>query len=171
MSVGKLQLIEEAQDNVNKLAFEVQNLKGDYESAKKRHDRAVKFRDFVIANGEAALNVQTPLFPEEGNGKPKTAGAGKEKKPTKAEANAAAVAESVKSDAKAWRAVPIKDVITIGSIRNYLETDGITELGPMMDKLGKGWSFKDCPGVGPEKAARASDQLAAFRKAHPGWIF
>lgn len=171
MSVGKLQLIEEAQDNVNKLAFRVANSKAEFEAVKKLHDQAVKRRDQVIAIGEAALKDQHPLFPEEENGKPKTAGAGKEKKPTKAQVNAAAVADSVKTDAKAWRAVPIKDVITIGSIRNYLETDGITELGPMIDKLGKGWNFKDCPGVGPEKAARAADQLASYRKAHPEWVF
>lgn len=169
--MGKLELIEEAQDTVNRMTMRAANAKAEHDSAKKLLDQALKRRDQIIAIGEAALNEQTPLFPpEESNGHAKAAA---KKKPTKAEANEAAIkaAEARPGSTGGWRSVPLVEVFTYGAVRNYFECDGISTLGPVIDKLEKGFKFQDIPGVGAEKAAKCADQLADFRKKNPQWVF
>ena len=164
MAADKLKLIEEAHDTVKRLRVSVENRKADLDAAKKLLDQAIKRRDSITDLGEAALKDQQPLFSDdstaEANGKA-----------SKGKAKAAAAekpAKVAKGKDTSWVGMPVKNAITIGVIVNGLETHDppVTTLGDLMLFL-KRHKFEDLPGVGAEKAAKAADQLAEFRKAHP----
>lgn len=156
--MGKLEAIEEQHDTVRRLREEWEALDQDAKAKKKLLQAAERRRDAVIVIGEDALKEQTALFPEaEANGK--------EKKPGRKKKDAA---EPDAPKDEAWRERPVNDAIAVGVVVNGLETQDppVLTLGEMADWLKKR-RLTDLPGVGEEKAAKASDQLAEFFKANP----
>ena len=161
--MGKLQLIEEAHDTVNKLGMRLANAKAEYDSAKKLLDQAEKRRNQIIAIGEDALKEQTPLFKdgdEATNGKA-------EKKPSKKAANEAAVASA--NGKEQWRHLPISDAIKIGAVVNQLAvlSPPVTTLGELQLWLKKGGKLIDLPGVSEVKMQKALDHWDEFFRHKP----
>lgn len=158
---GKLQLIEDQQRTVERLTLQVANRKAEYDAARKLLDESIRRRDSIIVLGEAALKEQQPLF-EGDHGK-------EEKKPSRTPKKAEAKAKGTDTS---WKTRPVKDAITLGAIVNGLESQDppVLNLGGLMIWL-KDHTFRDLAGVGEEKAAKAADQLAEFRKAHPEFDF
>lgn len=172
--VSKMELVEELQKTIDKIDGEIDVLTSALKGKKQIKAETEKKKTLLIQLGESALKEQTALFAdiETAEGNRATKAAAKAKKDSKAaKAPAAQVGAKPPGKEKANWQRPIKDVITLGSVVNALETlpSPINTLGDCKRWLEKN-KFTDLPGVGVDKAAKAADQMAEFYKAHPEYV-
>lgn len=168
----KTQSIEEHHHTVKTYKRRMENAKAAYDAEKKAYEAAIRRRDAIIEIGEDALREQQPLFDQAGsdhtNGAAKN-GAAKERKPSKKDANEAAI-NAAAAPNEAWKSLPVSDAIKVGSVVNGLDTldKPVRTLGELAAWLNEpGNRLTNLPGVGEEKMSKALDQFTEFWKAHP----
>ena len=141
-----------------KLAARLDELTHERKAARE----ALGFCETEICGLGHAMDEKHPLFDQADNEKAET-------KPAEQTAEHAATLESKPAGKDAWRDVAIHEVISDPKLSAKLFDADMTTLGKLSDHMAEQgeWWWKQLQGIGEESAAKISDMLADYWKAHP----